>query len=71
MVLSKAQMVKNGKGTREWVSKDDAANPTEYVASIIITGVIDTMEDCEVMTSDVPNALIQANMPKVKKLNTE
>ena len=32
------RMVYNGKGTREWVSKDEAASPTAYVESIMITG---------------------------------
>jgi len=36
-------MVYNGKGTREWVSKDDAASPTAHVESIIITRVVYTL----------------------------
>ena len=62
----KGRMVYNGKGTREWVSKDEAASPTAYVESIMITGVIDAKENRDVMTADVPNAFIQANMPKVR-----
>ena len=33
----------------------------------MITRVIDAKEDRDVMTGDVPNAFIQANMPKVKQ----
>lgn len=33
----------------------------------MITGVIDAKENRDVMTADVPNAFIQANMPKVKQ----
>jgi len=59
-------VVYNRKGTHEWVSKDEAASPTAYVESIMITAVIDAKEDWDVMVGDVPNAFIQANMPKVK-----
>jgi len=60
-------MVYNGKEARELVSKDEAASPAAYVESIMITRVIDAKEDRDVMTGDVPNAFIQANMPKVKQ----
>jgi len=63
----KGRMVYNGKVTREWVSKDDAASPTAYVESIMITGVVDAKEDRDVMSGDVPNTFIQANMHKVKQ----
>jgi len=60
-------MIYNGKGTHEWVSKDDADCPIAYVESIMVTGVIDSKEDRDVMTGDVPNAFIQASMLKVKQ----
>jgi len=37
--IKKGWILYNGKGTREWVSKDDLASPTAYVESIIITAV--------------------------------
>jgi len=61
----KGLMVYNGKGTRGWVSKDDAASPTVFVESIMFTGLIDAKEDHDVMTGDVLNAFIQAKMPKL------
>jgi len=67
----KGRMVYNGKGTREWISKHEAASPTAYVESIMITGVIDAKENRDVMTVDVPNAFIQANMPKVKRQSND
>ena len=33
----------------------------------MITAVIDAKEDWDVMMGDVPNAFIQANIPKVKQ----
>ena len=41
----KGQMVYNGKPSREWMSKDDAASPTASLESIMIIGVIDAYED--------------------------
>ena len=46
--------------------KHDAASPTASLESIMITEVIDTHEEQDVMTADVPNAFIQAPMPEVK-----
>jgi len=52
----KGRMAYNGKGTCEWVSKDDAASPTAYAEIIMIARVLDAKEDRDVMTGDVPNA---------------
>ena len=41
----KGRMVYNGKPSREWISKDDAASPTASLESIMITGVIDAHEE--------------------------
>ena len=62
----KGRMVYNGKPSREWLTREDAASPTASLESIMITGVIDTKEERDVMTADVPNAFIQAPMPEVK-----
>ena len=59
-------MVYNGKPSREWLTREDAASPTASLESIMITGVIDAKEERDVMTADVPNAFIQAPMPEVK-----
>jgi hypothetical protein len=62
----KGRMVYNGKPSRDWLMKEDAASPTASLESILITGVIDAYEKRDVMTADVPNAFIQAPMPEVK-----
>ena len=62
----KGRMVYNGKPTREWLSREDAASPTAALESIILTGVIDAKEGRDVMTCDIPNAFIQAHLPKRK-----
>jgi Reverse transcriptase (RNA-dependent DNA polymerase) len=60
----KGRMVYNGKPTREWLSREDAASPTVALESIMITGVIEAKEVRDVMTCDIPNAFIQALLPK-------
>jgi hypothetical protein len=62
----KGRMVYNGKPTREWMTKEDTASPTVTTESIMLTTVIDAKEGRDVMTSDVPNAFIQTNLPEPK-----
>jgi hypothetical protein len=60
----KGRMVYNGKPTREWLLQEDAASPTAALESIMITGVIKAKEERDIMTCDIPNAFIQALLPK-------
>ena len=59
----KGRLVYNGKPTREWLSREDAASPTVALESIMLTAIVDAKEGRDVMTADVPNAFIQAQMP--------
>ena len=63
----KGRCVHNGKPTREWLSREDAASPTASQESIFLTAVVDAKESRDTMTADVPNAFIQANMPSPKQ----
>ena len=63
----KGRMVYNGKPTREWLSREDAASPTVALESIMLTAIVDATEERDVMTADVPNAFIQAQMPKLEE----
>ena len=58
----KGRMVFNGKPTREWVSREESASPTASLEGIVITGVIDAHEGRDIMSSDIPNAFIQAEL---------
>jgi hypothetical protein len=60
----KGRMVYNRKPTREWLLREDAASPTAALESIMITGVIKAKEQRDDMTCDIPNAFIQALLPK-------
>ena len=55
-------MVFNGKPTREWLSREESASPTASLEGIVITGVIDAHEGRDIMSSDIPNAFIQAEL---------
>ena len=60
-------MVYNGKPTREWMNKEDSASPTVLLESLMLTAIIDAKEECDVMSADVPNAVIQTSMPPVEE----
>ena len=63
----KGRMVYNGKPTREWLSREDAASPTVTTESIMLTAVIDAKEGRDVMSGDIPNAFVQTPMPELKE----
>ena len=63
----KGRMVYNGKPTRDWLSRDEVASPTVTTEGLFLTCVIDAKEERDVMSCDIPNAFIQAEMPVVKK----
>ena len=60
----KGRMVYNGKPTREWLSREESASPTAATESVMLTSFIDAYEQRDVMTADVPNAFMQAELPK-------
>ena len=54
----------NGKPTRDWVSKEDKASPTVATEALLLTAMIDSVENRDVMSADIPNAFIQAKLEK-------
>ena len=60
----KARAVYNGKPTRVWQNKDDVRSPTVSLEGLMLSLCIDAKEGRDVMTLDVPNAFIQADMPQ-------
>ena len=67
----KGRCVYNGKPTREWLSREEAASPTAAVESIFMTGVVDAKEGRDTMSADIPNAFIQALIPDDGKNGNE
>jgi hypothetical protein len=67
----KGRMVYNGKPTRDWTAREDSASPTVALESIMLTAIVDAKEKRDVMTADVPNAFIQAQMPNLDDANEQ
>ena len=62
----KGRAVYNGKPTRVWLKREESTSPTAFTESIFLTAIVDAKERRDVMSNDVPNAFIQAWMPKQK-----
>ena len=52
----------DGRKQRLYHSKEDASLPTVAVESVMLTSVIDAMENRDVATVDIPGAFMQADM---------
>jgi hypothetical protein len=60
----KARTCANGSTQREYIDREEATSPTAATEAILITGVIDAKQRRDIMTNDVPNALIQTPIPQ-------
>ena len=60
----KGRIVYNGAPTRKYMEDVDTSSPTASLEGILLTAMIDAYEGRDVMSSDIPNAFIQAEMPK-------
>ena len=52
----------NGSVQQAWMGKDDVSSLTISMEAIMLTAVIDTMEERHVITVDIPNAFVQTNV---------
>jgi len=59
----KARLVYNGKPTHEWISKEEATSLTVSLELIMLMAAIDAKEGHDVMSADITNAYIQAELP--------
>ena len=62
----KARKVANGSIQRMWIDKEDAASPTVATESILITAVIEALEERDIASADIPNAFIQTKVENDK-----
>ena len=62
----KGRCLYNGKPTRAWLTREETTSPTASLKSIFLTATIDAKEGRDVMTNDIPNAFIQAEVPERK-----
>ena len=54
----------DGRGQREFISRDEASSPTASLYAILLTAVVDAIENRFVATTDIPGAFLQTDMPK-------
>ena len=47
---------------RGTIPKVEATSPTAATESVLLTAIIDAMENCDVATVDIPNAYIQTRL---------
>ena len=57
----------DGRPQRLYMSKVEISSPTELLAGLIMTCVIDTYEGCVVATVDIPGDFLQAKQPEGDK----
>ena len=54
----------DGRSQRLYINKQDTASPTASLVVLIITCVIDSHEQRDVATVDIPGVFLQTKMPK-------
>ena len=59
----KGRLAYNGKKTWDWISRENSSSPTVGTDSIMMTCAIDTYEQRDIITSNVPNSFIQTYAP--------
>ena len=47
---------------RAWIQKEETSSTTEYLEITMLTSVIDSKEDRDVATIDIPNLFIQTTI---------
>ena len=60
----KGRTVFNGKGTRKWLTREDSSSPTASTEGVFLTAVVDAKGERDTMSADVPNAFVQAVLPR-------
>jgi len=52
----------DGRKQREHTNKEDSRSPTVAIESLVLSCIIDSMENRDVPTVDIPGAFMQADM---------
>jgi hypothetical protein len=67
----KARGCADGRKQRETTSKEDASAPTVSIEAVMLSAVIDAMEERDVATVDIPGAFMQADIDEVVHVKFE
>ena len=60
---TKGRLAYNGKPTRTWISREEASSPTASQEGIFLTSTVDANERRDIVSVNIPNAYIQADVP--------
>jgi hypothetical protein len=60
----KARTCANGSSQQSYIEKEEATSPTALTEAIMITAAIEADENRDIMTVDIPNALVQTEIVK-------
>ena len=63
----KGRTVAGGNKQREYIDKEDASSPTVATESVILTSVVDAVEERETAVVDVPNTFIHTQVKDKEK----
>ena len=63
-VTIKGRGCTDGKKQRDWISKEGISSTTVSTEGLMLSCMIDTMEDQEVATTDIPGAFLQTDYDK-------
>eukprot|EP00957_Ditylum_brightwellii_P192396 14647167-Ditylum_brightwellii.AAC.1 len=58
----KGRTCADGRKQQDTIPKEDAASPTVSTEAVILTSVIDSKENQDVATTDIPGAYLSADM---------
>jgi hypothetical protein len=67
----KARGCADGRKQRETTKKEDASAPTVAIEAVMLSAVIDAVEERDVATADTPGAFMQADIDKVAHVKFE
>ena len=63
---TKARVVAGGNLQRGHVTKEESSSPTVSTESVLLTSIIDALEERDVAIIDIPNAFIQTQVQDAK-----
>ena len=63
----KGRAVAGGNKQRGYIDKEDASSPTVAIESVILTSIVDALEERDVAIVDIPNAFIQTVVKEKSK----
>jgi hypothetical protein len=68
---SKACGCADGRKQQETTTKEEASSPTVAIESVMLSATIDTLDERDVATVDIPGAFVQADIDEVVHVRFE